>query len=112
MNSYAQETEEERIEREMNPQQGDNFDALWDRLKQSVRERREPEGVDTMGNNPFDVYAGRIFTDEPFDNGQGKDTCTIWLRVRNATVSCEATREDLINIAEHMLMRAAQFPQP
>jgi hypothetical protein len=90
----------------------DNFDALWERLKQSVRERREPDTVGTMGNNPFDVQAGRIYTDSPSDNGHDQDACTIWLRVRNATVSCEATREDLINIAEHMLLRAAQFPQP
>lgn len=112
MTTYAQETEEERIERELLAQQPDNFDALWERLKQSLRERREPEAVGTMGNNPFDVQAGRIFTDDPEDNGNKETTCTIWLRVRNATVNCEATRDDLISISEHMLMRAAQFPQP
>lgn len=88
----------------------DNFDALWDRLKASLRERREPETVGTMGNNPFDVHSGRIFTDDPDDNGDGQDTCTIFISRKGASMNCEATRDDLINIAEHMLLRAAQFP--
>ena len=89
----------------------ENFDALWDRLKQSVRERREPETVGTMGNNPFDVHSGRIFTDSPDDNGEGEETCTIFIRRKGASMTCEATREDLVNIAEHCLLRAAQMEQ-
>jgi hypothetical protein len=108
MTTYPQETEEERIEREQNPQQGDSFDALWDRLKQSVRERREPEAVYTMGGT-FDRNHARFDSGDAEDDEDGTPIVSLHMGAHRSHVMGYANREDLINIAEHCLLRAAQI---
>lgn len=82
----------------------DNFDALWDRLKQAVRERREPAMVKTMAHLPFHPYDADMNT-----SGVRGDVVHLSLRSDKAHIQCDATRDDLINIAEHCILRAAQF---
>ena len=86
----------------------DNFDALWDRLKQAVRERREPQTVRTMSHLPFATFEADLSTGPVVD---GEDSVTLRLGTARAFVAADATRDDLINIAEHCILRAAQFEQ-
>lgn len=88
----------------------DNFDALWARLKESISERREPEAVYTMGGpltrNYFRFSTGEIDTDE--NDGP---IVTAHAATYNANLAAYARKEDLIAIAEHCLLRAAQIDQ-
>ena len=86
----------------------DNFDALWERLKQSVRERREPEAVYTMGGT-FDRDHARIDTGSPDEDDTGKPMVSLHMGTGTSSIMGYANREDLINIAEHCLLRAAQI---
>ena len=89
----------------------DNFEALWARLKESISERREPEAVYTMGGPLTSDYlrfnTGEI--DKFTDDGPIVSAHT---GMNRATLSAYARKEDLIAIAEHRLLRAAQFDQP
>lgn len=112
MTTYTQETEEERIEREQATQDTDNFDAIWARLKQSIRERREPNIIYTMNGN-LDRDHARFDTgyciDEDDDGRQFVGLHVGWSR---GNAMAYARRADLINIAEHCLLRAAQMTKP
>jgi hypothetical protein len=92
-------------------QTNDNFDALWARLKESISERREPEAVYTMGGPLTSDYlrfnTGDI--DKFTDDGP---IVSAHAGMNRATLSAYARKEDLIAIAEHCLLRAAQFDQP
>jgi hypothetical protein len=88
----------------------DNFDALWERLKQSVIERREPEGVYTMGGQ-MDGDHTRFATSDPDQDGDGTPIITVHTGGYRSSFMGYATKEDLINIAEHCLLRAAQMEQ-
>jgi hypothetical protein len=92
-------------------QTNDNFDALWARLKESISERRDPEAVYTMGgpltSNYLRFSTGEIDTDE--NDGH---MVSAHAGMNRATLSAYARKEDLIAIAEHCLLRAAQFDQP
>ena len=86
----------------------DNFDALWERLKQSVRERREPSSVYTVGG-PNDTNHARFDTGDADDDEDGTPIVSLHMGAHRSRVMGYANREDLINIAEHCLLRAAQI---
>lgn len=110
MTTYAQETEEDRIEREQARQDFDNFDALWERLKQSIRERREPSAIYTM-NGHLDRDHARVDTGNPDEDDDGTPFVSLHVSMSRASMMAYARREDLINIAEHCLLRAAQMTE-
>jgi hypothetical protein len=89
----------------------DNFDALWARLKESISERREPEAVYTMDGpmtrDYFRFTTGEV--DRFMDDGPIVSTHA---GRAGASLTAYAGKEDLIAIAEHCLLRAAQFDQP
>ena len=87
----------------------DNFDALFARFKQAIRERREPKTVRTMSHLPFPPHDGRFYSTRPHIEGE-QQYCAINMDRPYGMVIMKATRDDLINIAEHCLLRAAQFP--
>lgn len=86
----------------------DNFDALCDHLKQSVRERRKPISVYTM-DGPNDTNHARFDTGDADDDEDGTPIVSLHMGVHRSHVMGYANREDLINIAEHCILRAAQI---
>ena len=91
-------------------QTNDNFDALWARLKESISERREPEAVYTMGG-PLTRNYFRFDTSEVELDEKDHHMASAHAGMNRATLSAYARKEDLIAIAEHCLLRAAQFDQ-
>ena len=89
----------------------DNFDALWARLKESISERREPEAVYTMGGPLTSDYLRFSTGDIDLDENDGP-IVSAHAGAYKASLTAYARKEDLIAIAEHCLLRAAQFDQP
>jgi hypothetical protein len=89
----------------------DNFEALWARLKESISERREPQSVYTldgpMTRDYFRFTTGAIDLDE-----NNRPIVSTHAGRAGASLTAYARKEDLIAIAEHCLLRAAQFDQP
>lgn len=92
-------------------QTNDNFEALWGRLKESIRERREPESVYTM-DGPMARYYFRFSTGEIDLDENNRPIVSAHAGRSGASLTAYARKEDLIAIAEHCLLRAAQFDQP
>ena len=92
-------------------QTNDNFENLWNRLRESIRERREPETVYTMGGimtrDYFRFSTGEVDLDE-----NDRPMVSTHAGALKATLTAYARKEDLIAIAEHCLLRAAQFDPP
>jgi hypothetical protein len=92
-------------------QTNDNFEALWARLKESISERREPEAVYTMGG-PMSRDYFRFTTGAKDLYENNRHIVSTHAGRAGASLTAYACKEDLIAIAEHCLLRAAQFDQP
>ena len=87
----------------------DNFGNLWGRFREALIERRKPERVHTCNHLPFAPYEGTISTSAVDRDESRNEFVVLTAIISGAMVTMEANREDLLNIAEHCILRAAQF---
>jgi hypothetical protein len=89
----------------------DNFDALWDQLKATIRANREPQAVYTMGG-VMDRDHARFDTSAPDADEGDRPMVSLHMGWERGNAMAYARREDLLNIAAHCIQRAAQMEQP
>ena len=94
----------------MNPDNKD-FDDLWQRLKDSIRNARQPEAVRCRGGRlAHDGTPVQVGTYEPADMGEHGQLCLFKMSSTGWHGATYVSRADLIDIAHHALLRASQFP--
>jgi hypothetical protein len=74
----------------------DNFDALWDNLKEQVRAARgNPSAIYTNGEDPLTQRHGaRVYLSSDMDG-----TVTVGVGMPRASIRFSATNDDLLTIA-------------
>ncbi len=81
----------------------DNFDQLWDQLKEQVRAARgSRETIYTNGEDPLTQRNGARVTVDPYE----EENFNVFVGVRRASVQFTATPADLLTIAAKCIATA------
>jgi len=81
----------------------DNFDNLWDKLKEQVRAARgDREAIYTNGESPFSQRNGARVSVDPYE----EENFNVSVSVRRASVQFAATPADLLTIAAKCIAAA------